>query len=149
MQSLTLPAALELASERNPLLVADRFGERAAEALIEQAGFRPNPTLDVTLENFAGTGAVRGVDGLESTVLANQTLERGGKRAKRIAVASRDREIAAQEFAVRRNEVLAQTALAYVEALAARQRLLLAEDPMKLARETVTAASVASSRGWL
>ena len=40
---------------------------------------------------------------------------------------------------MRRNEVLAQTALAYVEALAARQRLLLAEDPMKLARETVTA----------
>ena len=66
--TLTLSAALARAVERNPGLVAQGYGERAAEALIEQAGFRPNPTLDVSVENFLGTGRVQGVRSLETTV---------------------------------------------------------------------------------
>src|SRR5688572_28473212 len=66
--TLTLSDALQRATENNPSLAAERFSERAAEALIEQAGLRPNPTVDVTLENFAGTGSLQDVDRLESTV---------------------------------------------------------------------------------
>jgi cobalt-zinc-cadmium efflux system outer membrane protein len=137
--SLSLSAALQRAAEQNPGLAAQSYSERAAEALIEQAGFRPNPTLDVSLENFAGTGALRGADGLETTVGASQVIERGGKRAKRIALAGREREAAAKEFAVHRAEVLAASATAYIDLLAAQQRLALAAEPLKLARETVTA----------
>ncbi len=136
---LTLSAALQRAADSNPALAAQRYGERAAEALIEQAGFRPNPTLNVALENFAGTGTHRGIDRLESTVQASQTLERGGKRDKRVALAGRERDAAAKEYAVRRAEVLAATAAAYVDTLAAQQRRALAEEPLKLARETVAA----------
>jgi outer membrane protein, heavy metal efflux system len=135
---LTLPQALAFAAERNPGLVAQSFQERAAAGMVEQAGLRPNPKLDVTAENFAGTGRLQGVRGFETTVQASQTFERGGKREKRVAVASRERDTAAREFAVRRTEVLASAASAYVAALAAQERLALAAEPLRLARETVS-----------
>jgi cobalt-zinc-cadmium efflux system outer membrane protein len=107
--------------------------------LIEQAGFRPNPTLDVSVENFLGTGRVQGVRSLETTVQANQTFERGGKRGRRVALATKEREVAAKEYAVRRSEVIATAAVAYVETLAAQQRVALAEEPLQLARATLEA----------
>lgn len=139
---LSLAVALQRAEEYNPLLRAQAFDERAAAALVEQAGLRPNPALEVSLENFAGTGNVSGVRGLETTVQASQALERGGKRGKRIALAGRVREAAAQELAVRRTEVRAACALAFVELLAAQQRLALSAEPLRLARETVAAVDL-------
>ncbi len=145
--ALTLREALLRAADRNPSLLAQGYHERAAEALIEQAGLRPNPTLDVGLENFAGTGRVQGVRSLETTVQASQAFERGGKREKRVALAGREREAAAKEFAVRRAEVLSTSALAYLETLAAQQRLALAAEPLKLARETVAAVDLRVKAG--
>ncbi len=145
--ALTLSLALQRAAENNPALVAQRFHERAADALIEQAGYRPNPTLDASFENFLGTGDTQGVRGLEATVQANQTLERGGKREKRIALATREREAAAGEFAVQRAEVLTQAAVAYVNVLAAQEKLALAEEPLRLAQETLAAVEVRVSGG--
>lgn len=144
---LTLSDALQRAESSNPSLVAQRFGERAAEALIEQAHVRPSPTLDVTLENFAGTGTVGGIDRLESTVQANQTFERGGKREKRVALATRDHETAAQESAVRRAETRAHAATAYVTLVAAQERLALAAELLQLARQSLTLVNARVSAG--
>ncbi len=134
---LTLAQTLALAAERSPALTVQAYQERAAAGLIEQAGLRPNPILEASLENIHGSGRVQGLRRLEATVQASQTFERGGKREKRVAVASRDRETAAKEFSVRRGEILAATASAYVAALAAQQRLALAAEPLRLARETI------------
>jgi cobalt-zinc-cadmium efflux system outer membrane protein len=136
--TLTLAQTLALAAERHPALAAQAYQERAAAGLIEQAGVRPNPTLEVGLENVLGTGHLQGVRSLEATVQASQTFERGGKREKRVALATRERDTATKEFAVRRAEILAATATAYVNTLAARQRLALAAEPLRLARETLT-----------
>jgi cobalt-zinc-cadmium efflux system outer membrane protein len=145
--ALTLMAALERAAEQNPALAAQRYEERAADALVEQAGVRPNPTLDVELENVLGTGAVQGVRRLEATVQASQVLERGDKRARRIAVAEREREFAAQGLAVRRAEVRAATAIAFVETLAAQHRVALAEEPVRLARAMLAAVETRVREG--
>lgn len=144
---LSLGDALKRAAAQNPTLAAQGYAERAAEALIEQAGLRPNPTLDVGLENVLGTGRTQGVRSLETTVQASQTFERGGKREKRVALAGREREVAAKEFAVRRAEILTDSAHAYIAVLAAQQRLALAAEPLKLARETVTAVEVRVNAG--
>ncbi|HND61011.1 MAG TPA: TolC family protein, partial [Opitutaceae bacterium] len=136
---LTLADALARAVAGNPLLAVQGHEERAAEARIEQARQRPAPTLDVTLENFAGTGVIQGARSLEATVQASQTLERGGKRERRVALAGRERTNAAQEAAVRRADLVAATTTAYVEVLAAQARLALAGEPLRLAREMVTA----------
>lgn len=135
--TLTLAQTLALAAERHPALAAQAYQERAAAGLIEQAGLRPNPILEASLENVLGTGHLQGVRSLEATVQASQTFERGGKREKRVALATRDRDTAVSEFAVRRTEILAATATAYVATLAASQRLALAAEPVRLARETL------------
>ena len=145
--TLSLGDALQRAANRNPSLLAQGYQERAAAALIEQAALRPNPTLDVSLENFAGTGAMQGVRGLEATVQASQTLERGGKRDKRVALAGRERDAVAKEYAVRRAEIMAATASSYLEAFVAQRRLKLAEEPLRLARETLAAVTTRVQAG--
>ncbi|HRE07308.1 MAG TPA: TolC family protein, partial [Opitutaceae bacterium] len=93
------------------------------------------------------TGDLQGVRSLETTVQAQQTLERGGKREKRVAVAGQDRESAARETDVIQTEVLNAAAIAYVTVLAAQQRLELAETPVTLARETLAAVSARVQAG--
>jgi cobalt-zinc-cadmium efflux system outer membrane protein len=144
---LSLASALQRTAAHNPALSAAGYGGRAAEALAEQAAFRSNPTLDVMLENFAGTGRRRGADDLEATVQASQIFERGDKRGKRVAVAQRDRDVVAGEMAVQRAEVLAATAVAYVETLAGQHRLALAAEPLQLAADTLAAAEARVKAG--
>ena len=137
--SLSLPEVLQRVTDLNPALSAERFRERAAAARIEQANLRPNPTLDLSLENFVGTGALRGIDGLEATVQANQLLERGNKREKRVALASTHHDITTRTFAVRQADILAATAEAYLATLGAQQRVAFATEPLQLARRTLDA----------
>ncbi len=145
--SLSLAHALHRAAEHNPTLNAARYNERAAEALTEQASLRPNPTLEVSLENFGGSGALRGVDEFETTVQARQRFERGDKRNKRLAVARRDRDIVAGNLDLQRIDVLTATTIAYIETLAGQQRLILAAQPLDLSRETLAAAEARVEAG--
>ncbi len=136
---LGLAEALQRATTQNPMLVVQSHDESAADGLVEQAGQRPSPTLDVSLENFAGTGPFSGFDGVESTVQANQLIERGGKRAKRLGLAQAELDSAAGHYDLQRITVLAATATAYLETVAAHQRLELTTAPLRLAEETATA----------
>ncbi len=123
---LTLPAALARASEGNARLAALDATLSASEGLLEQAGQRPAPTLGLSSEDLLGSGDFAGTRRAQTTLEVSQALERGGKRAKRLTLAGHERTLAAAEFQVQRNEVLAATALAYTAALAAEQRLALA-----------------------
>ena len=132
--NLSLEAALAAALLRSPELAADAYEVRAREAALLQAGAFPNPTLELELEDFAGGGEFRGVDGAQTTLLIGQRIELGGKRAARIALASADRDLAAWDREVRRIDVLTRTASAFVDVLAAQERRRLAEEVLGLAR---------------
>ncbi len=131
----TFAEALQRAEAHSPALRAEAFAGRAAEARAEQSAVKPSPTLDLALENFAGTGAVRGVEGVEATVQVSQVLERGGKRSLRVALAQHEQLQAEVDWAVRRAEVRAAAANAYVAACAAQGRLAMAEAALALAEE--------------
>lgn len=141
-QDLSLAEALSRTDAQNPSLLAQGYAGRAAEALIDQAAVRPNPVLGLEFENFAGTGAFRGADAIESTVQVSQAFERGGKREKRVTVARRERDVADREFAVRRSEVLTATVAAYVDVIAAQERLALSTNTLALAQETTDAVAL-------
>lgn len=132
---LTLTEALARVSDGDPRLAARAWSVRAADALREQAGLRPLPTLGVEIENFAGTGPLGGFDSAEATVQASQTLERGDKRARREALASREHETARSLWSADLADARAATALAFVEVLSARERLRLAREQLDLARD--------------
>jgi outer membrane protein, heavy metal efflux system len=146
-QQFSLAEALRRADAHNPSLLARVYDGRAAEALIDQAAVRPNPVLGIEAENFAGTGALRGADGLETSVQVSQAFERGDKREKRVTVARRERDVTEREFAVQRTEVLAATVAAYVDVLAAQERLALSTEALALAQETAGAAGLRAKAG--
>lgn len=76
----------------NPSLQALRAELRALEAEALQAGLRPNPELNLDVENFAGQGSTRGFNGSEITTAISQKFETASKRSKRTLVASLEAE---------------------------------------------------------
>lgn len=112
----------------NPALAAVA-AERALAAGEEiQARLRPNPQLQLSTENV-------GVSAREDTLAIAQTMELGGKRAARIALASTQRDLARALLAQKRAELHAELRAAFYGLLGAQARLALAEDNLALARQ--------------
>ena len=124
--SLLAASATRAQSPAPPLSLSDAR-VLAGEAVVRQAGLKPNPSLNVELENFAGTGAYSLVDRTEATVSYQQTLERGGKRSARTGLARSQLEVARLRGTVRSLDVLRDVQIAYAEALAADAELVVAE----------------------
>ena len=145
---LTLRQSLELAFARNPDLAAFPWELRSGDARILQAGLRPNPELTVDLENFLGSGPFRKLDSLETTLSISQLVELGGKRAARIRLASSEKEVSRWDYEAKRADVAAEVAKSFVEVLSAQDRLTLAEELARLAKEVLNtvAARVAAGK---
>lgn len=124
---LELAQALARASASDPAVAAGEARRLAAEANLRQASVRPNPSLGLDLENFAGTGAYSLLDRTEATLSYQQTFERGGKREARTSRARAEVEVARLRQEVRRLDLLKQVQDAYAEAQAAQAELLIAE----------------------
>lgn len=134
---LTLRQALALALLRHPELSAFAWEVRAAEARTLQAGLRPNPALELEVENLAGTGPLRGGRSAETTLRLSQVIELGGKRVRRLRVAAEERDLAAWEYEAKRLEVLTAVAQAFVEVVRAQERLRAEEELVRLAAQVL------------
>ncbi len=146
-ESLGLAEALALTLLHNPELASDALEMRAREAALLQAGVRPNPTLTLELEDFAGSGSFRGVRAAQTTLQLGQLVELGGKRAARVAAAQAEADLAAWDYETRRIDVLARTADAFVEVLAAQERRRLAAEAVELARRVERVARLRRRAG--
>lgn len=118
-EPVTLQDAIARALAAAPALSAGDAAVDAAEAGRRQAGVRPNPTLSVEAENFAGTGDYSVLEQPEITAAYNQTIERGGKRAARVALAERDVDVARATRAITRLDLIAAIQRAYIDVLIA------------------------------
>ena len=139
--AITLPQALSLALMHNPELRAFSWEVRASQARALQAGLWPNPELEVEVEEVGGTGDRSGFDGAETTIQLGQLIELGDKRGRRMKVTSLEKEISQQDYEAKRLEVFTLVAKAFVETLAAQERLELAEDMLRLSEELVGTVS--------
>lgn len=145
--SLTLEDAIARSLQASPLLHAGEAAISASGAGIDQARARPNPELEVEVENFTGSGPYSDFGSTETTVTYRQTLERGGKRRARMALAEADQGIARLERRKSAAEVAFETQQAWnavLEAEAASgnaaERLRLAEDMAAIVQRRVKAA---------
>ncbi|MEQ1948581.1 MAG: TolC family protein [Bryobacteraceae bacterium] len=87
-------ALVQTALERNREIQAARVRMTEAQALVRQAGMRPNPTLEMQ----GGTGRPLATKGEEEFSTGySQALELGGKRDKRVKVAETSVELARAE----------------------------------------------------
>ena len=139
---LTLEQALELAGANAPGIGAADAGVRAAEAQRRVAGLRPNPSVNVEVENVVGTGAYSGIRGAETTVGMSLPLELGGKRSARIAVADTQTTRARLAVTVARADLRLRVIQTYNAAAAAERRVLVAGDQLRIADEGLRAANV-------
>lgn len=98
-------------------------------------------------EQSSERGAESGLRESEITLSFSQLVELGGKRARRIQLAQRDRETSAWDYEIARANVLAETAAAFYSVLAAQERLELARQLGELARQIVDTVGVRVEAG--
>ena len=130
---LTLAAALALALQRSPQLAAARAETQASLAAREQAGARPNPVLELQLEDQRRATRT-------STVTLTQPLELGGKRHARQQAADQAALLAQAQWQAQRAELRADVGAAFHDALIARERVQLAQQALEWAGRASAAA---------
>lgn len=134
-EPITLSEAIVLSLNAAPGLRAHGATVQASKAGIRQARVRPNPELGLEVENFAGSGRLNGFDSTEFTFSASQKIERGGKRRARVTLAGRDVELARQEQAIARLDMIHAVQRAYIEAASANAAFTNAVERAKTASE--------------
>ena len=120
---LTLPDAVQLALQKNPLLRAKEREHDATRASETTAGLRPNPTASYSAEQLGSAGVER-----QYTVALSQTIETGGKRGRRIESARAATRVSEFELADVRRQVTAQVKKAFTDVLTAEATVRLASD---------------------
>ncbi len=133
-EPLTLQQAVDRAIASAPALRANEAAIAAARGGRLQAGLRPNPSITVEAENFAGTGQYGVLKQAEITASYNRTLERGGKRFARMALANSDVAVAQASVAVTRLDLAAQVQRAFLDLLLANEGVRIAEETLAIAR---------------
>jgi len=96
-------------------------------------GLMGDPSASV--ERGEQEGARSGLAESEITLSLSQEFEVGGKRRNRIAVAEKDRDVAAMEYEVRRLDVLSGMTRAFLDVMEAQEKLALAKRSYALAEE--------------
>ena len=128
-RELTLEAARAEALAANAdLRAASARVEEARGRLIEARTYPHNPDLELELGDRDGTEGSSSDRGVGLT----QELELAGQRGKRTAAAREELAAVEADLARLRREVLAATEIAFVQALAARDLLAVAESDVEL-----------------
>jgi cobalt-zinc-cadmium efflux system outer membrane protein len=131
-QVLGLDSALQRARDTAPLVLAARarIDEARARLIDAQLRFRENPTIDVAAGPRTG-----GTNSIDVDLGIEQFFETGGQRRARIAAAEAgiDRESAGADAVVRQH--LRNVAIAFLEGLAARERVNVAQAALNVAAE--------------
>lgn len=145
--NLTLTQALEEAASRSPAVVAAEREVAAAAARVRQAGYRENPELSLEVENVAGTGELRGLSRMETTLAMNQRLDLGGRRGARVDVARAELAVQRLRLAIARAELAQSVREQFGRAIAARERLEQAKDNVAWAQELARVAGILVDAG--
>ncbi len=144
---VSLDQAVEKAIAAAPLIKANDAAIAAAEAGKRQAGVTPNPIVSAEAENFIGTGPIDIFRQAEVTVNYSQQIERGGKRAARVALAENDVKFALARAQASRLDIAAQVQRAYIDAQIASAVVTIASFRLKTERELQT-ESLRRVRGY-
>lgn len=146
-EPLQLEDAFQRVVETHPELSVLRYTQAGLAAEAERAALSPPLTAALSAENALGTGAASGVNGVELTLSLASVLERGGKRAARLAVADRRYEAVEMLREAKRLDVLAEVARRYLDVAAAQSNERIAREDLAQRTRTVAAATKRVSAG--
>ena len=133
-RALTFEQTWQKVLQQHPLVSAANNRLAAADFKREKAGLRPNPRLLFEAENLYGSGEYERAGQAETAVMAEQTFERGGKRAARSRLS--EQQLAGQQLESRR-----QLRLLRQEVRRQFNRVLLAQERLQLTQTQQQLAS--------
>ena len=131
--TLTLRNASALALMRNPALEGAGWEVRAGEAKALQEGLPQNPSIGIGVGGLTSSTLL---SHFESTGGISQTFELG-KLGKKARVAALQTDLAGWDFEIKRLDVLAETARAFIEVLYAQALLTLYEQLAQTSEQIV------------
>ncbi len=140
--SLTLLQAAELTLERNPRLRSAPFSREAAAAALDQAALKPQWSVSLQVEDFAGSGAVSGFNANETTLRLSRIFEPSKVRSSRISIASAQGEKLENELDIERLDLMTLLARRFATVVDRQEVLQLAEESVDVwqnARDLVEA----------
>lgn len=118
-----------------------------AKGLARQAHAVPNPSFNLSVENFGGNGAFAGSQSAETTAAIEQTIELGGKRGARIEAGRAGLDVARAKASQSQGDFAFELAQAYAAAEAADIRFQLARDSLALAEDDARVADAMVKAG--
>lgn len=125
----SLVDALKLTLLNHSELTTFNYDMRASDARIWQAGFRPNPVLDVETENLGAPIFA------QTTLLLSQVIEIGSKRKARLQHAFREKDKVFMDYEVRKRELFVETTLLFIEVLVNQEKISFLEENLKTLKE--------------
>ncbi len=117
---LTIEKLLELGANRRADLQAARQKLTIAEGRLQQARFRPNPTLS---GDYGTARILGGGDESQFSVGVSQVFETGNKRNRRVAVAELELQQVRAEISALERRLTVEIRTAYTKALSAARQL--------------------------
>jgi cobalt-zinc-cadmium efflux system outer membrane protein len=153
---ISMEDAVRIALQYNQALRAQRLNVDQSKAGEVTAGLKPNPTLSNLIDTipvFSPQTIRLSTQIYEETL--SYTVERGGKREKRVAVAKDNTDVAVKTVADNERQLRSQVVQAYINVLLAKSVLQLAQDDLAnyseevdLNKSRVTAGDLAEG-DWL
>lgn len=137
--ALTLDEAIRLALANNPSLRASEAQLNAATARAFQARKWSNPELELAAEEWPLENG-RGFSDAKQTIGVAQTLPFPGKKSLDRRIGSEGVKLSEAEVALRRTELVRDVKVAFFNALAAAQRLSVADELLKVAESSAATA---------
>ena len=125
-QSYSLADVLALTLVYNPDLNSFDYDLRAGDARILQAGFRPNPRIDVLTEN------INAHIFMQTTFMLSHLIELGGKRHARIKFAKTEKDRVALDYEVMKRELYVNTTLLFIDVLVNQQKIVFLEENLNV-----------------
>jgi cobalt-zinc-cadmium efflux system outer membrane protein len=141
--TMTLSEAVETVLKNNPEIQAVRLEKDAAQGRLDQAGLllRSNPVIEGSVSR-KDTQPEGGEKVTNYELLLSQEFELAGQRGLRVDAARSGREKAIQDIRDKERVLIAMVKDAFARALAAKRKVELAEEAVKLQEDLVASAAV-------
>lgn len=139
---ITLAQGVQTALENNLGLLAEKHNIAIADARIITARLRPNPVLSFSADHLNVLGGTWTLDNSagpnEYAARVDYLLERGGKRERRVEVAEAAKSVAELQFLNSVRGLALDVQNAFVDALAAKASLALAQENLRALNDIVS-----------
>lgn len=134
----TFKHALSVAMQNSPLIKSGIAAIHSANGQLVQSKTYPNPSLNVSTENIAGSGPYQDFNAAETTVMLDQPFPLGGKRQANQAVQQRLIGLSKIELDNIRVNLYVRLGSRYLDVLYAKNWLQTTSKIIRLNQEIVT-----------